>query len=84
MEIKQGSPNIDERFIQPEPKPWVNIPARLRRLSIEMRETAQELIDNAQDRHWLDHARELQGAADMCREWSKYLGKEIRETDKPS
>ena len=83
MEIKQGSLNIDECYKQPELKRKVNIPKRLRLLAIEMRETAKELQDNAQDRHWLGYAEELQGAAEICQEWSKYLGKEIRETDKP-
>ena len=67
--------DIDRPYKQPEARPQVNIPARLRRLSIEMREVAQELIDNAQDRHWLDHAEELKGAADMCIEWAKYIKK---------
>ena len=67
--------DIDRPYKQPEPTPLVNIPARLRLLAIEMRETAQELIDNAQDRHWLDHAEELKGAADMCQEWAKYIKK---------
>ena len=84
METKQGSLNVDERFIQQESKRKPNIPKRLRLLAIEMRETAKELQDNTQDRHWLGYAEELQGAAEICQEWSKYLGKEIRETDKPS
>ena len=47
MEIKQ---DIDEKFLQPRQKVLRNIPTRLRLLAIEMREVAQELIDNAQDR----------------------------------
>ena len=65
--------DVDQPYQPQTKKSQINIPKRLRLLAIEMRDVAQELIDNAQDRHWLDHANELKGAADMCREWSKYL-----------
>ena len=76
MEIEQGSLNVDERFIQPEPKCKVNIPKRLRLLAIEMRETADAMIDEARDGDWLLHAYELKGAAGMCQEWSRHIKKD--------
>ena len=75
MEIKQGSLNVDERFIQPEPKRKINIQKRLRLLAIEMREVADAITDEARDGDWLLHVYELKGAADMCQEWAKYIKK---------
>ena len=80
METKQGSLNVDERFIQQESKRKPNIPKRLRLLAIEMRETADAMIDEARDGDWLLHAYELKGAANMCLEWAKYIKKERGKT----
>ena len=68
--------DIDRPYKQPEARPQVNIPARLRCLAIELREAALAMIDQAQDGEWLLHAYELRGVADMCQQWSKHLKKE--------
>jgi len=67
--------DVDQPYQPQTKKSQINIPKRLRLLAIEMRDVAQELIDNAQDRHWLDHAEELKGAADICLEWAKDIKK---------
>ena len=43
---------------------------QLGELVIDMREAAQKMIDFAQHQSWIDRAKELQRAADMCQEWS--------------